>query len=1357
LPLKYLFAFFYGLYFILPSTLFSAPLSLERISIEQGLSQSTVYAITQDQLGYIWLGTGDGIDLYDGYSITHLRNKPNDITSLSGNYVKALLVGSDGNIWVGTLGGGLNRYDPESRTFIRYLSEISDAQNIASKDIYSLYESKEGLIWIGSEQGASVFNPQDNSFKHFSYSSNIPTTINNGPIRAITQTTDGTMWFGSSQSGISSLSKDSNHFKHIKHLKDEPSSLSNNAINALYQDKRGNLWIGTEYGGLNKLDINTRKITRYTNSTENELGLNDSEVTSFFEDDKGGLWLGTWSGGLNYFNPVTEHFEHHKYSLANSGSISSNTVISLFEDHSGMLWAGTFDNGVNIIDYQEADFEHYRHDPLLNEGLVDKMIWAISEDDLGKIWIGTKNGLSRFSPDNGKFTSYFKEGRCTDNPPVLDIRSILADNNALWIGTAGGGLMHFNPQDCKAEYYLHDESNANALSDNHVRLLLKDNQQHLWIGTRNGLNKLDLSTGKIKRYKSNQDDKSTLPHNRIRSLYQDNEGTIWIGTSGGLSRYNTLTDNFDNFTAEQGLLSENDVRAIWKDIEGIFWIATGNGLTRLNLQQKKAQFFYEQDGLANNTLYSLLIEGEYLWITTNNGLSRFNRQDFSFANFDISDGLQSNEFNINAALKSKPGYFYIGGINGFNRFLPEKLNSNKTLPKMNVKLHTINKTIYFPLKNEQQVVSLDASDPKLTFTISVMHYLNSHKNEFEYQLSGYDKHWIRMEAKNKIISYSSLPFGDYEFKIRAYASNGLVGKQMNIPIVLTPPMWRTWWANAFYLIALLLLINSLLHLRTKELKRKSNSLQKVIKEKTQELELKNNHLNEKTQELSALLKNQDDFYLGVAHELRTPLTLTQMSAERLLTMDLPPRTQNNLNIILNATSRQKSLTEQMFQAATKKNVLQAGVVTLDLSAHILSITHIYELAAQEKNIEYTVQPTPKCAITINKQVLESTLHNLLSNAIRYTPTGGKVSVLILLREDGLQINIKDNGIGLSKIEQKNIFNRFVRTERAQEFSSEGDGVGLYTVSKSLNQCGGNITVSSEEGKGSTFSAYLPCQFTMRNTALLPVEHNSDSDDTNLQKEKPSLLIIEDDPDIRELLGVILEDQYQVTLTGSAKQGLLQAQEMDHDIVLCDVMLPDGNGFEITRELKSNDNTAHIPLILLTAVADMAGHKTGWDNGADDYIVKPFTTDDLLHRIAAVLNNRKRLQKWYLDNMMQKPDTENNEPLVDNIQLQYVNELHQVTQTLIESRQCNLENIAEAMNQNIRTLQRRIKSLLGCSVTDYIKSAQLNRAKELLEQGHLVKEAAYKVGFSDPAHFGKLFKKQFSKTPGEYRKPFIKPR
>ncbi|EKD37956.1 MAG: hypothetical protein ACD_75C00927G0003 [uncultured bacterium] len=1350
-----------GFIFLYVAAAQSTPLAIKRLGLEQGLSQSTVYTIVQDFNGYMWFGTADGIDIYDGHEFRHFRHNPDDKSSLSGNYVRSLLVSRNGVVWVGTLGGGLNRYYQKTETFSAHRK--SDADNsLMSDDIHCLYESTDGFIWIGSEAGVSRYNPEDDSFKHYTHQpDNQSAHLQKGVIRAITQTRDGKMWFGSADHGISSFDPSSGTFCHYRHEDDDANSLSNDAVNAIHQDQKGAIWIATEYGGLNKLDPDSGKFSHYQKPSGNDDGLNDAEVTAIYEDKQGVLWLGTWSGGLNRFDPVDEKFKNYRNSPANPNSLSSDTVISLFEDHSGMLWAGTFDSGVNTIAYQGGNFDNFGFDPLQKNGLIAKMIWSFAEDQNGRIWVGTKKGLSHFDPVAETFASYLAEGKCAGVTDSVDIRSIVTENGHLWLGTAGGGLINLDPATCEIRSYKHDADDPTSLSNNHARLLLKDKRNRLWIGTADGLNSLSPERDALKRYPANPRDSSALPHARIRALYESDSGEIWIGTSGGLSSYNEATDSFTTITAEQGLLSDNDVRSVFQDAGGILWIATEVGLTRYDPRQQTSHFFYEKDGLANDTLYSLLPDGDYLWITTNIGLSRFDRNDYSFKNFHVNDGLQSNEFNFNDYLKTRNSEFYVGGVNGFNRFTPANLGANVSPPKLQLEISLLDKdNVQSRLRvSAQSELQLKAFDHRVSFIAHVMHYLNPLKNTYEYRLTGFDKNWILGRAADKKIAYPGLPPGEYVFQIRAFSSNGIPGDEViSQALSVKPPPWKTVWAYLLYVVVFVIVLFVAMQLRTIALRKRASFLEEAVNNKTVELHRQNETLENQSQKLSTLLRNQDDFYLRTAHELRTPLTLIRIPAKQLSLGEQAADRASSLDIILRATARLQRLTEQMFQAAIHGRTHEAGVQTIDLKAVMAPLFEVYAEVAERKAITFCIAPIPVAAITINRQALEDITHNLLDNALKYTPEGGQIAAKVTLASDSyLLLCVRDNGIGIDRDSKDRIFDRLYRSEQASKFQPQGEGVGLHIVKQHVEACGGNLDFSSEPGQGSEFRVRIPCQWTLDSSAcgqsdkhVLPQSKHHD------MQWRPggnqSLLIIEDDDDMQQILKSLLEDKYQLVITGSAAEGLRKAQEQTPDLVLCDVMLPDGSGFDIIHSLKSHGDTSHIPLILLTAVGDLSGRKTGWEKGADDYIVKPFAKDDLLCRIGGLLANRKRLQEWYKRKFSYGVD---NGQICDNEkreELDFIVKLETQTLILIENGNCRLENLAEAMGQSGRTLQRRLKSILDYSYTEYIQSVQFKKARQLLLGGCSVKEAAFEAGFNDPTYFSKVFKSLHGISPSQYRRP-----
>ncbi len=1340
---------------------YSQPLQLERIGLKQGLSQSTIYAIAQDKSGYIWIATADGVNIYDGYEIIQLRHNSDDSNSLSDNYARALLVAQDGDVLIGTLGGGLNRYDPKTKQFKVYRASNTKKDGLISDDIYSLYQSKDGAIWIGSEQGVSKLDPETSSFIHLTHDPENINTLVKGAIRSITQTRNGDLWFGSSSHGLSVYSSKTGNFKNFQNDNKNGKTISDNSINFIYESRKREVWIATEYGGLNKFNSETSSFIHYP-KVGNKKGPNDSEITSIIEDNGGRLWLGTWSGGINVFNPKSQNFEYYRSSQADLKTISSNTIISLFQDHSGILWAGSFDAGINRINHQGNGIIHYTYDPLKNNGLTNKMVWSFSEDINGIIWIGTKKGLNRFAPNTGKYKAFNFNGRCNDISKSFDIRSIVADEEYLWIGTAGDGLLQINPSTCELYKFINHEKDSQSLSDNNVRLLHIDKQNRLWIGTSNGLNRLDIKSKKIIRYLPSALNKNTIPHQRIRAIYESDSGDIWIGTSGGLSHYNGV-NGFTTITAADGLLSNNDVRSIYQDKNGIIWIATGLGLTRYNPIKNTSKFFHEKDGLSNETLYSIVPDGKELWISTNIGISRINIDDFNIKNYYIEDGLQSNEFNFNAYLKSTSGDLYFGGVNGFNRIITNGIGKNITHPKLNLQVSILDE------KNEIRLSSTAGNTPvelmpyerEIIFTISVLHNLNSSQNKYKYKLVGYDATWRENKAKNKKIKYSGIPPGRYTFKVIGYGSNDVpTVKAVEQTIEILPSYWVTTWAYMLYMLILTIFIWVIIRLRILTLKKRNVLLKQAVKEKTSQLNEKNHILDKQAVNLTRLLKNQDDFYLRVAHELRTPLMLISLPAEQLRKNQNKSYQNNNIEIIIKAVDRLKRISDQMLHASEHGLTHTAGSQTFDLTTVLEPILFVYSGAADNKKIIFKINKLPEMAVTSYRQILEDVLHNILSNAVKYTEEGGQIDVNIALLKNILQIEIIDSGIGINLENQPNIFERWHRSEEVIDRQIQGDGIGLYTVKKQLDSCGGNIELTSEQGCGSIFKISMPCHWTSTSRVIAseqeifikPYERIINST-SNINKE--TILIIEDNNDIQTVLSDLLGDQYNLIVVGTAAAGLDEIKRKPPSITLCDVMLPDGNGHDIAHSIKSNEETSHIPVIILTAAGDFENRNKGWGNGADDYILKPFAKDDLLFRINALIENRKRLQKWYRCKYMHEHQISEDKPPISIIDTEYLSKLEQEALILIKEGACNLENLAEKMGSSSRTLQRKIIAMLDRKFPEYINSLKLKSAKKLLLSGVSIKCAASESGYKSSQYFSKIFKEQVGMTPSMFQKQALK--
>ncbi len=1365
---RFMFCLLFQLLLFFPVTSAGEPIQVSRLSLNEGLSQSTVYAITQDREGYIWFATADGIDIFDGYEFKRLRHDPDDPGSLSDNYTKSLLEDKNGEIWIGTMGGGLNRYNKEQGTIIHYKHVSGDASTIPGNDIHALYESRDGSVWVGTNHGVARLPPSNAVIENLIHDPGNPHSLAPGIVRTIVQTADGDMWFGTAKNGLSRYNIATKQFTHYTREPDNANSISDNAINALLQDKNGTLWIGTEFGGLNELNLETGQCKTHTKMTGQANTINDSEVTSILEDASGRLWLGTWSGGINVYNPQNGHFTSHRASLANPESLSSDTIISLYEDRSGMLWAGSFDNGANRFPLYGNDFDHFVYDPVLDSGPPGSTVWSFAEDKNQNIFVGTKTGFNQFDTAANKFVKPWLP-KTIRHIASADIRALLIDNDWLWIGTDGLGLYQYHFGTNEYNIYSSHQNAPNSLSNNSVRLIMKDSDGLFWLGTSSGLNRLNPDTGRIKIFAADATNPNALPHSRIRSLYQDHNGIIWIGTGGGLSRYRPETQDFVTIPLF-GDQPENDSNSIYRDSEDVLWIATGKGLVRYDPQKEHVRVFTTRDGLVNNSLYGIVPDRNYLWITTNNGLSRFDKNAFTFKNFKVTEGLQSNEFNFNAYFKSSTGAIYIGGVNGYNRFYPEKIGSNLSKPQLSlqIKLHDRNERILFP-QLDNGVFHVDHDIRKVEFLTTVLHFLRPETNRYLYKLEGYDRDWIEMPGNQKKVEYSGLPAGKYHFSVKGQASNGVWGDQIvDRSFVITTSPWLSWQACAAYLLLILALIYTLHKWRTQVLLGRAALLENQVKERTMEVSEQKAILERQSECLEELLTYKNDFYTRISHELRTPLSLILVPVELLIKNNTPGKPLQYLEIIKKNALRMQRLTDRILESASSDEVATPGEQTIDLSTSLQPILDSFSVHAEHFGISFNVEPYRQAAVTLEKEVFEDIFFNLLSNSVKYTNAGGEVSVSIALQSDCMDICVTDTGIGIAPGAQKQIFEPHFRHEAAKNMTSDGKGLGLFGLKQQLDRCGGRIVLHSEEGVGTTVNVQLPCRLKISNevssntqlTAISTTENESKGE--SAEKETNSILVIEDDKDLQLILAELFTDSYNVKTAASAEQAFELLNDYFPDLILCDVMLPGRSGFDVVNKVKTDENLSYIPVLLVTALVDLDSRKEGLQHYADDYITKPFAPEELVLKVRNHLEQRKRLSRFlrkkyvtheseFADTGVSKNQIQSEAIKVSKKDKTYLSGLEKNTRQLIDHGRLSQEALAREMSQSIRTMQRRIQALLNCTYIEYVQDIRISIAKERLEKGYSVKEVAVQAGFNSTATFRNAFKKKTGTSPARWGK------
>ncbi|MDJ0627626.1 MAG: two-component regulator propeller domain-containing protein [Rhodobacter sp.] len=1296
---------------------YAEPIRFNSLTPREGLSQVTVYSILQAEDGRIWIGTADGIDIYDGHRIEQLRHDASDPNSLSVNYTRALLKDTDGDIWIGTLGGGLNHFHTRTGAITRYSPELP------GRDVYALFQAIDGAIWIGTSNGISVLSKAASSFE-------IRTSKElglKGSIRAITQDRDGRVWLGSSSDGICVLVTIASNCEFFRHDEANANSLSQNAINFIAEDAGGAVWIGTEYGGLNRLNTEAQTFTHFRKDTGDPWAIGDDDVTSMVEDDRGYIWFGTWSGGLNRFDPQTERFEKFRHSAANPSSPVSDTVIELFVDHSRQLWLGTYDQGVSWMPIDGDEFRHYVKDPLLGTGPGHNMTWALGEDTDGTIWIGTANGLNRFDRTTGEFATYRRRDPFLGGMPSADVRAILPDGDDLWLGTARGGLARLDLKTSEAQLWEHSEDDPNSLAHDTVRLILKASNGWLWIGTQNGVNRLNPETGEIHRYAPNPTDPNALQHRRTRALYEDSTGTIWIGTSAGVSRYRAEYDDFETFSSTTGHLSVNgdDVRALYENDDGTFWLATSDGLNLVDIDKGLQVVLREADGLPNDTLYSLIPDGDrFLWITTNNGLTRFDRFDRTFEVFKVTDGLQSNEFNFNAHLKASDGSIFVGGVNGFNHFDPNGLGRNKTLPMPRVVMTAFDAS--------GEAVSLGESGAlkpgsEVRFDLAALHYQNPNANGIEYRLLGLSDHWQALSPANGAVQFQSLPSGAYALEARFSNPAGIwtepvVAGEFIIPV----PMWQRWWALMLYTTALLIAGYALFRWRVLALENRAQKLQLAVDSQTVEIARQRD-------ELAAFGKFREQFFRRVSHELRTPLALIRAPLDLLKPAEADgPK----LSRARSALDRLERLTDQMLRATLGRNDGEDAREEFDATELLNSVLQLFALG-DEKALEFQTDIASALFVRTNPMVVEDIVYNLISNAVKYAPAGGTVRVKADCIDDVLSIRVENSGDAIPSDLEATLFKPVVSGIRM-----DGFGVGLSVVHDRLNALGGKIDLAENRDGLVAFVAAVPVAAV--NPALKA--RNARAKEKLSDSKGPILLVLEDDPDLGATLQEIFADEFRVLLAPTVESAKKLAKEHVPDVVLSDVLLPDGTGYEFLTDLRADEATNHIPFLFLTALAEQDERLRGLVLEANDYITKPFSVSELRLRVGNQLRHRARLQKWFEDG-----DAASQSEALPAAQRNFLRKFRGHLEYNYADPDFKMDRLVDLMGMSRRQLERKLDAITGKTFVDHLTAYRVERAKDALGQGFLVKEVSAQVGYRDTGYFSRVFENATGKKPSTFKK------
>ena len=841
-------------------------IQFEHLSLEQGLSHSTVYSIVQDQRGFLWFGTQSGLNRYDGYKLKVFQHDAKNPFSISNDNAGNLFIDHEGILWIGTWGGGLNRFDPQTERATNYMPKPQDSSSLSSDRVQTVFEDRQHTLWIGTGNGGlNKFDRQTQKFTRYQNDPAEPSSLSHDRVWSIVQDKAGSLWVGTSE-GLNKFDPKTETFRRYLPT---PAGLSNAIIRNLLLDKQGLLWVGTD-DGLNKFNPQTEKFTVYKNQPNDPTSISDNVINDLLEDSSGNFWVGTGRGGLNLLNRQTGEFTRYQNDSQDNRSLSYDDIRSIYEDSSGVLWLATRGGGVNKLLPNLRQFRYFTQTTVQTNTLSSNDVRAIYVAEDQTIWLGTKGGgLNKYEPASRHFTVYKNNPNEPQSLSHDDVYAIAAgEKGVLWLGTAGGGLNKFDPQTAKFKVYKNNPKSPKSLSSNDLYTLYPDplHPNYLWLGTKGGgLSRFDSTTEQFTNYQFDPTDAASLSGNDVFALLRDSQGRLWVGTyGGGLNYFDEKAEQFVRYQNQPDRLTSltsNDIYAIYEDEQKKLWVATSDGLEQFDPKTNEFHHYTEAEGLPSSVVYSILPDKlGNLWLSTSRAITRFNPKNKSFMTFDTSDGLESINYNDKAAYISRQGELFFGGINGLLVFKPAKLKFAPNPPR------TVLTGLNLPHTNlnELKEITLSAEDKTLALEFAALDYANPARNQYRSMLEGFDKDWVN--NPHRFATYTNLDPQTYTFRVKSANNAGLWDqKGLTIKVIVLPPFWETWWFRILSALSLMVFVFVAYRGRVRRMKLNAQRLENLVQQRT--LELSNVNQNLKT--LNTRLQDE----LSIARETQQSLLL----------------------------------------------------------------------------------------------------------------------------------------------------------------------------------------------------------------------------------------------------------------------------------------------------------------------------------------------------------------------------------------------------------------------------------------------------------------------------------------------------
>ncbi len=1378
-------------------TLWTRPLG-----VEDGLSQNYALAIAQDRDGFLWFGTVSGLNRWDGSQFESFASVADGPSTLSAPVVLALHADTAGNLWVGTT-EGIDRFDAGTNAFQRYGAALRTLNGGRPVPVEAIASDRAGRVWFASFGGARIYRLDAPTGEVHAFA--VPGAAGLW-VTALHVDSADRLWVATGPASDAAGSRDA---RYQLFLFDQSSDIAGSSLPSprmsvrldhedgkagpIVEDRTHRVWVGRR-GGLLRYDPVTGTVVRTGGGSSDPQPLADQLVRSLALGPSGELWVLTHSQdpapsdephSLFRMDPDTR--EAHRVTLRDrAGRPATDARLErVFVDRSGVLWLSSNAGGLRHADVSAGGFSLYRRQAGSEPGLSGSFVRAVVKARDGAVWVGTQRGLTRVdrSSDRVDYSTPFATGRTALPDP--SVQALLEDRNGnLWIGTPRGLAVRESSSGAVRDY-RHQEGNPRSLADDWVQVIHEDHEGRLWFGTLGrGLSVFDPVSRSFLNYGNDPRDSSGLPSGSVTALFSDSTSQLWVGTESGLARLSSSSEPTRRFVPVAdgpGGLGGVVILSIAESAAtpGILWVGTEQrGLGRLDVRDESVRFFTTRNsGLPDDTVYGILTDGHgRLWMSTNRGLVCHDPATNVFRSYEVERGLQSSEFNARAYFRAADGEMFFGGIAGLNAFYPDRVSDNPYAPSVLIsgvrvldrgaKSSATAATLIYRPGMPRQSVEIAHSRRDISVDYVALHFSDAARNRYLYKLDHYDADW-RGPVAQRTAQYTNLDPGTYIFRVKALSSHGVPSDgEATFSFVILPPFYATAWFRALAGVAIVLALAGGFRLRVRALRRRQQVLERDVAQRTEELRHALETVEGQARQLKELDAAKSRFFANISHEFRTPLTLTLgplRDVQAGMHGAIPESARAEIDLAIENARRQLELVDQLLELAR----LDAGQpdfrpreARLDECVRLAAAP--FESLARRQHTRLDLDlPGDVVRGTLDEGKIERVIGNLLGNALKFTPSGGVVTMRLRTAADGwAAIEVEDSGPGIPAHDLPHVFERFYRGDQSLGHAS-GTGIGLALAREYVELHGGDIRAENRAGGGTRVIVRLPVSATPADAAVSPDTHEGEAqsvagetppipaDASRPDVERPCILVVDDHADMRAYLRKHLAPHYEVLEAARGDEALALVGVEMPDVIVSDVMMPGLDGYALCRAVKASPDTDFIPVVLLTAKAGAGSRLDGLEGGADDYLTKPFEPAELLARIRNLLLARERLKTRFLPRAA-RPALQPTPLPVQSPDAALLERLQDVLDRESHEESFDVAALAAHLGMSRAQLHRRIKDVSASTPAEVIIQFRLERAALMLDQGAgNVGEVAYAVGFRNVSHFVKRFRERYGQTPAAY--------